>query len=392
MPTPLSGPGVGLPLPQNLYPSYLNNAPIDVPANRLALAAGDAFVIPAGTWFINTGSYCILQFLDPVSGTWVNGPNAAWIGGHQYMKSDGFNVRVANLTGCVHSIVPTSYGSAYVQASTTLTVVGPTGVTASPIVGGQLAVVGNTLTTNGAGYGLPPLVMIPAPPGPANNSNGVGGIQASAYTGITNGTVSFVSFTNPGAGYPSAPIAVIVPNPADPNLNTGITQATVAFSLTGSGSITGALVTNNGNPLADGSTGNVTVTPAGAGTGATLAANVMQTVKAVSVTGTGLGYGTVSVLATSVGGSGNAGTVTNSPEYLGLGFRPRPVQAKIAVTGGGTIAAQTGTIIDGGLFLSVPDVSIATNPLPGANVTISGATIAFVMGSRPDIITVQPAP
>lgn len=392
MPTPLSGPGVGLPLPQNLYPSYLQNAPVDTPTNRIALAAGDAFVIPAGTWFIDVGLYNVLQFLDPVNGTWTAGPGCAWLAGRQYVKSDGFNVRVANLTGCVYNIVPTAYGSGYVQASTSLTIVGPSGVSASPIVGGQLAVVGGTLTSNGAGYGLPPLVMIPAPPSASNNANGVGGIAASAYCGITNGTVSYVSFTNPGAGYPSAPIAVIVPNPADPNLNSGITQATVAFSLTGSGSITGALVTNNGQAIPDGSMSNVTVTIGGAGSAATLVANVMQTVKAGSVVGTGLGYGTVAALMTSVGGAGNGGTITNSPEFLGLGFRPRPAQVSLAVTGGGTIAAQTGSIIDGGLFLSAPNVVLATNPLPGANVTISGATVSFVMGSRPDIVTVQPAP
>lgn len=389
MSTPLSGPGLGLPLPQNLYPSYLNNAPVDVPTNRLALAAGDVYVIPAGTWFVNVGSYCILQFLDPVSGTWVAGPTQAWLGGQQYVKSDGFNVRIANLTGCVHSIVPTAYGSGFVQATTSLTVVGPTGVTASPIVGGQLT---GTVASAGAGYGLPPLVMIPAPPNAANNANGVGGIQASAYAVLSSGTVSTISFTNPGAGYPSAPIGVIVPDPADPNINVGITQATVTFSLGGSGSITGALVTNNGSPLPDGSMSNVTVTIGGAGSGATLAANVMQTVKAGSVVGTGLGYGTVAALMTSVGGAGNGGTITNSPEFLGLGFRPRPAQVSLAVTGGGTIAAQTGTIIDGGLFLSAPNVIVATNPLPGANVTISGATMSFVMGSRPDVITVQPAP
>lgn len=388
----LSGPGLGLPLPQNLYPSYLTNAPVDSPSNRLALAPGDAIQIPAGDWFVDAGSYCILQYLDPVSGTWRAGPAAAWLGGVQFVKSDGFNVRIANLTGCVYNIVPTAYGSGYVQASTSLTIVGPAGVTAAPIVGGQLTLVGGTLTSNGAGYGLPPLVMIPAPPGPANNSNGIGGIQASAYAIISSGTVSAISFTNPGAGYPSAPIAVIVPNPADPNINTGITQATVAFSLVGSGSITGALVTNNGAAIPDGSLSNVTVTIGGAGTAATLVANVMQTVKAGSVVGTGLGYGTVGALLTSAGGSGNGGTVTNSPEFNNLAFRPRPAQINLAVTGGGTLSAQVGTVVDGGLFLSAPNAVLATNPLPGANVTVSGATVSFVMGSRPDIITLQPAP
>lgn len=393
MSTPLSGPGVGLPLPQNLYPSYLQNAPADTPTNRLALAPGDAFPIPAGTWFVNTGSYCILQFLDPVSNTWQAGPTAAWMGGQQYVKSDGFNVRVANLTGCVYNIVPTAYGTGWVQASTSLTIVGPAGVSASPIVGGQLTLVGGTLTSNGAGYGLPPLVMIPAPPGPANNANGVGGIQASAYAIIAGGTVSGISFTNPGAGYPSAPIAVIVPNPADPNLNIGITQATVAFSLVGSGSITGALVTNNGAALPDGSMANVTVTIGGAGSAATMAANVMQTVKTGTVVGTGLNFGTLSALLTSSGGGGSVGTVTNGPEVLGLFFRPRPAQISLAVVGVGSLAAQAGTILDGGLFLSGPNAVVALNAVPAVGtLSPSGATISFVMGSRPDIITVQPAP
>jgi hypothetical protein len=387
----ISGPGVGLPLPQNLYPSYLQNAPIDSPTNKVALAAGDAMIIPAGDWFIDAGSYCIIQFLDPVSNTWRAMPSAAWNSGYQFIKSDGFTTRIANLTGCVYNIVPTAYGTGWVQASTSLTVVGPTNVAAAPIVGGQITLVGGTLTSVGAGYGMAPLVLIPAPPPPANNSNGVGGIQASAYAGIAGGTVSFISFTNPGAGYPSAPIPVIVPNPADPNLNIGITQAVAAFSLVGSGSITGALVTYNGSPLPDGSMANVTVTIGGAGSAATLVANVMQTVKAGTVVGTGLGFGTGNALLVSAGGSGAAGTVVNGPEVLGLNFRPRPAQVVLTGNAGGTVAAQVGSIVDGGLFLSAPTPVLATNPA-AVNTSISGATISFVMGSRPDIITLQPAP
>lgn len=388
----LSGPGIGLPLPQNLYPSYLQNAPFDTPTNKITLAPGDAIPVPAGDWFIDAGSYCVIQFLDPVSNTWRSTPSSAWNGGFQFIKSDGFTVRIANLTGCVFNVVPTAYGSAYVQASTTATIVGPANVSVAPLVGGQLTLVGSTLTNNGAGYGMAPLVFIPAPPPPSNNSNGVGGIQATAYAVIASGTVSGITFTNPGAGYPSAPIPVIVPNPADPNINIGITQAVAAFSLVGSGSITGALVTNNGSPLPDNSLANVSVVLAGAGSSGSLVANMLQTVKAGSVVGTGLGYGTLGALLTSTGGGGSTGTVTNGPEMLGLFFRPRPAQVNLAVTGGGTIAAQVGTIIDGGLFLSAPNPVLAINPLPAANVTVSGATISFIMGSRQDIVTLQPAP
>lgn len=386
----LSGPGVGLPYPQKLYPSQLNNAPQDPSSNRLTLAPGDTFVVPAGEWFLDIGSYCIIQYYNPTNNLWTAGPSPAWMGGTQYVKSDGFTTRIANLTGCLYSISILNAGSSYVQASTTLTVTGPSGAAAVPVVGGQLG--GITVSSHGAGYGVAPIVMIPPPPPPATNSNGIGGIAASAYAVITSGTVSAVSLTNPGGGYQVAPTAVIVPSPFDPNLSVGITQATVTFSLVGSGSIVGAFVTNNGAPLPDSSLANVTISVSGAGSSASLVANMMQTVKAGSVVGTGLGYGTVAALLTSIGGGPNAGTITTSPEYLGLAFRPRPAQVSLAVTGGGTIAAQTGTIYDGGLFLSAPNAVIATNPLPGANVTISGATVSFVMGSRPDIVTIQPAP
>lgn len=388
----ISGPGIGLPPPQALYPSALNNAPLDTATNRVTLNAGDVLVLPAGGYFITLGSYMTLQYLDPVTNSWSSGAAASWNDGVQYIKSDGYTTRIANLTGCVYNIVVTAYGSGYVQASTSIAVAGPANVTANPIVGGQLTLVGGTLTNNGAGYGKAPLVFIPPPPPPQSNSNGVGGIQASAYAVIASGTVSGITFTNPGAGYPTAPTPVILPAPDDPNLSIGITQAIAAFSLVGSGSITGAVVTNHGNPIPDNSLANVTVTPAGVGSAATLTANILQTVKLATVVGTGLGYGTVGALLTTTGGGTNTGTVTNSPAFLGLAFRPRPAQINLAVTAGGTLAAQAGTILDGGLFLTAPNAVVVTNPLPGANVTISGATISLQMGSRPDIAIIQPAP
>lgn len=387
----ISAPGIGLALPQYLYPTELQGAPYDMPGNRVALAPGDELPIPAGTWYVNVGMYCSIEFLDPVTNRWMIGSAGGWTGPNMYVKSDGFNVRVANRTGCPIAAAISAYGSGYVQATTTI-VQTPGNGTWVPVVGGQLTLSGGTVTSAGAGYGVAPLVLIPPPPGPANNANGVGGTPATGYAIIASGTVSGFSFTNPGAGYPTAPVAVVVPNPTDPNINVGITQATVAFSLVGSGSITGALVTNNGAPLPDNSLSNVTVTIGGAGSSGSMNANVMQTVKAGSVVGTGLGYGTLGALLTTTGGGGSVGTVTNGPEVLGLFFRPRPAQVNLAVTGGGTIAAQTGTILDGGLFLSAPNAVLAVNPLPAANVTVSGATISLIMGSRPDIITVQPAP
>lgn len=391
MSQPLGGPGLGLPLPQNLYPSELGNAPYDTGSNVLGLAPGEAFVIPAGTWFVNTGMYCVIQFNDPILGTWNLSPNAAWNGGWQYVKSDGFNFRVANLLGCPIDATVSALGSAYVQATTTISVT-PGNSTWLPIIGGALAVVGATLTSNGAGYGVAPLVLIPPPPPAANNSNGVGGIPAAGYCTIASGTVSGFTFTNQGAGYPSAPTPVIVPNPTDPNLSTGITAATLAFSLTGSGQLTGAICTNPGAPLSN--PNQITLTISGAGSNGSLTANVLQTVTAASISGAGTGYGTISALLGTVGGVPTAGSIAASPNSLGLAWRPRPAQIGLTVTAAGTLGTQTGTIYDGGLFKTsaAPNFVIGTQLQTVTTLAIVAPTLALTMGGRPDIVTLQPAP
>jgi len=281
------------------------------------LAPGDSFVIPAGDWYINLGFYCVLQYLDPVTGTWVFGSGAALSRGQLHVTSDGFNCRVANLTGCVVSASIINGGTNYVQSTTTITALGTfnnAAPTLVPIVGGALGLTGTftvDVPTKGAGYGVAPLVMIPPPPPAAVNSNGVGGIPATAIAVLgTGGSISSISITNPGAGYPSAPTAVVVPSPFDPNLSTGITAASIAFSLTSAGVIMGALVTNNGGPLNNGSLSSVTLSVGGAGLSGSLTANVMQSVVAATVTGPGIGYGTAESPVITMGGAPVAGTIT----------------------------------------------------------------------------------
>lgn len=391
MPQPLAGPGLGLPLPQKLYPSELTNAPLDTPTNKIGLAPGDELPVPAGTWYIDTGSYCVLEYLDPVTNTWTRLPTCAYGAGPQYIKSDGFTIRVANRTGCLSSTSITAQGSNYVQSTTSIAVTGISGASVTPIIGGAL---GASIVSYGAGYGVPPIVFIPAPPAAAANSNGIGGIPATGYCTIASGTVSGFTFTNPGAGYNGTVYGVVVPNPTDPNISTGITAASIAFTLNGAGKLTGAFINNPGVAITP---GNATLTVSGAGTGATIVPNVMQTVTAASVVGTLTGaVGTVSALLTTVGGGASLGTITNGPHYLGLAFRPRPAQIGLTVVGAatGTIGPQVGTIYDGGLFLDTPTPVIATNLFMASNaatLTNSG-TLTLTMGSRPDFVTFQPAP
>lgn len=379
---PLAGPGQGLPLPQNLYPSELNNSPYDFGTNRVTLAPGQNIVIPAGDWIISMGGYLVFQYKDPVTGLWTFGSGAAHNRGPQFVKSDGFNLRLANLTGCPVGSFISSQGASYVQSTTTVTAVGSTS-TWQPIVGGALAFIGGSIASVGAGYGIAPLCIIPMPPNASNNANGVGGVPASAYVGISSGTVVLtgVTFTNPGAGYPTAPASLaLLPVPTDPNLATGITLATAAFSLTNAGQLTAVLCTNNGAPITP---ANITLTVGGAGVTGTVSAVVMQTITAATVSGAGIGYGNTAA-AFAVGGVPPQGTITNGPEALYLAWFPRAVDISFA----SATAASPGTIYDGGLFLSAPTAIFP--PTSGAAGTVG--TVAFVMGSKPDIAVLQPAP
>src|SRR6266851_10088664 len=390
MPIPLAGPGQGLPLPQNLFPTQLFNAPADASSNRLALSPGDSFVLPAGDWWISMGMYLVLQYLDPVTNVWTTVTGAAWTRGKSFITADGFTCRIANLTGCVVSASIMNGGTNYVQATTTLTVIGSfqTGVavpTLLPIVGGAVGLSTGPFSlyipTAGNGYGIAPIIVIPPPPPAQANANGVGGIQAEAIAILgSGGSLSSVSMINAGAGYPTAPVGVVVPSPFDPNLATGITTASVAFSLVSAGAITGALVTNNGGPLINGSLASVTISVGGAGASGTLTANVMQTVISSSVTGAGLGG---PALVTTFGGVPLQGAITNSLNFQLLEFEPRPANIGSSIT-----INQLGTVFDGGLFESAPTVAV------GAAVGAAGtvATVVLTMGSRPDAIFIQPAP
>lgn len=379
---PLSGPGLGLPLPQNLYPSQLNNAPYDFATSRLCLAPGQNIVIPAGDYQISMGGYLVFQYRDPITGLWNFGSGAAYHRGLNHVTSDGFNLRIANLTGCPVAAFIASQGATYVQSTTTVTATGSTS-TWQPIVGGALAFTGSSVASVGAGYGIAPLLIIPAPPNFSNNANGVGGVPASGYVGISSGTVVLtgVTFTNPGAGYPVAPANLsLLPVPTDPNLSTGITLATAAFSLTNSGQLTAVLCTNNGAPITPTA---ITLAVAGAGVTGTVSAVVMQTITAATVSGAGIGYGAGAPVFAS-GGVPSQGTITNGPDALYLAWFPRPVNITFAAA----TSAAPGTVYDGGLFLSAPT---ATFPMTsGASGTVG--TVAFVMGSRPDIAVIQPAP
>jgi len=256
MPQILAGPGVYLPTPQALYPANLGFSPYTAATNRISLGPAQAITIPAGQWIASvTGTISALQWFDPVRLEWVNllGPGAAW---QTTVGSDGFNFRVVNLSDSWYTGIVTGAGSAYVQATTTVTA-GTGNSTWQPIVGGALGTF--TVGTAGSGYAKPPLVFLPSPPAP--------GVAATATAAISAGAVSAITIRTAGAGYPVAPAVVIVTDPTDPNLLAGvaITPAAATVALTGAGTVTALLLINAGTLL----TTAPTLTVNGAGTSAT---------------------------------------------------------------------------------------------------------------------------
>lgn len=371
MPTPLSGPGVGLPAPQALYPSVLNNSPFTSPTNEVMLQPGGALTIPAGTWFVDGGLYANVQWVDPVTGLWRNHSSARKQ--VQYVKSDGFNVRLFNPTGCPMAAVVTTAGSNYVQATTTVTV-NAGNSTWQPIVGGLISVT-TSVVSAGSGYGIPPLVHIAAPANP--------GVQATAYAILSSGTISSISVTNQGAGYLSVPNVVIQPNPNDPNYIAGsVVNGSATVALTGSGTLAAVLCTDPGTPL----TVTPTMTVAGAGTSAAASVVMCWSITGATIAGAGAGYNTANQIISVNGVTGAVPTHTN-PVIEQTAYCPRP--AMIGTVLNGTSIGSIGTIYDGGMFSGIPQAVVLAG---GANPTTVASISGFNVGGNNATIVMQPAP
>ena len=367
----ISGPGQYPPRPSNLYPTELMNAPADFGSNLQTLAPGQAIPVPAGSYAVGVGNLSVLQWLDPVTGVWRT--HGAARGQPTYVESNGFNWRVGNFTGCPISAVVAGGGTGFSASTATITAnVG--GSTWQAVVGGSLSV--STINAAGAGYTMPPLVLIPAP--------GQGGVPASGYATLTSGTVSAVSLTNFGAGYATAPTAVLLPNPTDPNAGS-ITNATVTLVLNAANAakITAAICTNPGATLATLSA--LTLTAAGgAGSGATITPVILQTMTGASVVAGGTGFTGGAALSTIGGLPASVSAITNPTTEM-TGYVPRPASALLTAAAG-TITSVS-AIYDGGLFVGTPTAVVT--PLSGILQTAS-ASVTPIMGSANDSVLLQP--
>ena len=282
------------------------------------------------------------------------------------IQSDGFSFRVANLTGCAVAAIVTNPGSGYVAGTTTVTPSAGNSVW-SAIVGGQLTSI--SVPTAGSSYGIPPEVVIDAPP--------TGGVPATAIAAISSGSVTSITLLNQGAGYSTTPNVTLVPNQADPNLGT-ITNATGLATVGGAGKVTAVLCTNPGAAVAS----TMTLTIAGSGSSAAATPVFMNAVTGASIVSVGAGYSNTVTELTTLGGVSAATATFTNPIVEPTGFDPRPLRAALAVSGG-TITSVS-TIYDGGVFLGTPLPLVVTN-----GIVTTVASITLTLGGVNDTVRFQ---
>lgn len=372
----LGGYGNTLPVGQLPIPSGLGNAPFGIAGNTVALQPGQGFALPPGDWQIQPGLYSFIQVLDPTTNSWR--VTSAERKSFNRVKSDGFNVRVANLLGCPVGAIVVAGGSGYAQATTTVTPsVGNS--TWQAIVGGMVSVI--SVATAGSGYGIPPIVEIAPPPSP--------GVQATGYAVLTGGSVTSIALTNVGAGYVSVPQISIFPNPFDPNYVSGsvaIVNAVASIGLTGgtasSGSIAAVLCTNPGVSVASAPT----LTVAGAGSSASVAAVRLTTMTDATIVGAGTGFSNGAMLVTSGGRPTDVPQWTNPATDFSK-FVPRPAQAGFATVSGSLVSVST--IFDGGIFAGSPAAAVVA---ASGFLATTAASVTLTLGAAQDTIYIQSGP
>lgn len=372
----LAGPGQLLPPPQVPYPGNLFNAPLVAGTNTITLAPGQALPIPPspqGGWVVQPGGLAVVQYYDPVTLTW-RGFNTSR-GNPVRVASDGFNVRVANMTSCPVAAIVTTLGTAgsYAQSNTSVT---PSAGNSQwqAIVGGAI---NPTITstfgsaTSGVGYGIAPLVFIPAPPPP--------GVPASAIAYLSTSSVASIGVINQGAGYPSAPPLMFLPSPYDPNyLNGTYTTAAVAtVALEYAGRLTAVLCTNSGVPLA--TMPSLAISGGGASAAATVVP--MWTVSSTSISPGG-GYVAGNGVFGAGGGAAGTAVMTNPATELTAAI-PRQFNGVAGPTG--TLASIAGT--DTGLYFGTPFLLILSQ---SATAPTTLASITATMGGGNDTVIFQP--
>jgi len=358
---------------------------IGVP-NVISLASGGVGYPPSGTYLITTGSQTIVQWWDPTDAIWRQyaGPETL-----AQISCDGANYRLLNNSGtCVGANI-TNAGSGGVngigpnQTGSTVTFAAPATGGAPATAQGYVVVGGTvpapTITQGGSGFLVPPQVVCDPPP--------AGGVQATFTTTISAaGVLNGVTQLSPGAGYTAIPQFYIIPqpqfyqgsirfpgdtpqttpapgliNPANAwqgspyqaNLVTGTAGALLTgVALTGSGTLTGIVMTAFGTGYAGNTVPGITF--GGTSLGAAAATALMS----FCITGT---------TAAATGGTGfivGAGVETSLGLITGLNnnntFFPRPARGIVTNANGSFTVEDPGYGLQGAALVDVGGTALAT--------------------------------
>ena len=346
---------------QGVYPT-----PRGQPTQAFDLQPGLARIIPAGTWNLVLDGYSCFQEYDPIQGQWST------VGGEStilhYVNSDGYNYRAVNLTGCIVGATVSTAGSGYSAATPpVVSFTNAASAAATAIVGGAVNT-SVTVTNGGSGYLWAPLVFLDAPPIGA-------GYQATATCTISSGAVNAVTINNQGAGYTNVPSLYFINDPRD---TVGAGAAAVA-SLTGAGTVTQLIITNQGTP-------NTTLLPTIAFSSGSAAASpiIVRAIGGVSMTTAGSGYsGNVIVQGWGSGFGGNANVLTN-PKWTTNLVRGRVGTLLLGTaTSGGALTGGGASLYDGGIYAgsNITPVIIGGGPLGQINTGAIAGVASFTFAN-----------
>jgi len=347
------------------------------PAIPVALVTGEIFTIPSGQYIVQPGLFTFVQWFDPITAMWRNFQTAN-SNAPVTVASDGFNYRLANLTGTVVGAVVTAGGTGYTNGiyfpsgfpiSGNPSAVLQAGTAAAPSVTvaagggsilaqGQLVVGGAintsvTITNAGTNYTRAPILQVSNPP--------AGGVPATCTCTISGGAINAVTVTNQGAGYTTAPTITVTNAQGDTTGRGAVLTVNATLAL--SGQVVAITFPNNGAGMT--SVPAISFSPA-----STTAATAIMCWTATTVTWTGPNHATngwVGLIGSAV--TAGSSTSTNPAISTGL-FVPRMGYTSMVAS----TSPTTTTILDGGLHQIVPLAVMANN----SDGTINAATTTTI--------------
>ena len=358
------------------------------PVVPISLASGGVYNIPSGQFSVIPGKYSFLQVFDPITSIWRI-PQTAAQNAPAVVSSDGYNFRLANLTGTMVGASVTTASSALtngiyypagypiagnpsaqVQAgvasvpSVVMSAGGGTVLAKCNIIVGGCNSTAPTITSGGSGYTRPPSLIFSAPP--------AGGVPMTGYVAtITAGAVAAVTIDNQGAGYTTVPTCTVVNHPLD---TTGSGCVITCAALAGSGTVTAITVVDNGAGM--NAVPTFTFSPTGPAATAimcfTITTGVAQTSADHMATGN-IGF--------ALGGTATAQSVNTNPAITTGLFQPRLATTALNTTAGGGI-----TFLDGGLHQIIP-TGIAYAILSDGTITSASTKVAQTVGGAANDIS-----